>query len=71
MSLSRKKPFSQQKQKEKQEKLQQRAEWNAANPEVREVAEKFVLANCYDPNYVAENYYPDFDVTREIGNNYF
>ncbi len=25
------------------------ADWDASDPEIIEVAEKFVLANCYDP----------------------
>ena len=29
-------------------------EWEATNSEIREVAEKFVMANCYDPKVAAQ-----------------
>ena len=29
------------------------AAWEATNPEIRKVAEKFVIANCYDPQFAA------------------
>ena len=35
-------------------------DWQDKNPEVVKVAEKFILANCYNPEYVKEyleNYY--------------
>ena len=29
-------------------------DWEASNEEIREVAEKFVMANCYDPKVAAQ-----------------
>jgi putative transposase len=37
------------------------AEWEACDPEIVEVAEKFVLANCYDPK-VAMQWFEDAGV---------
>ena len=34
------------------------AQWEATNPEVQEVAEKFVMANCYDPK-IAMQFFND------------
>jgi putative transposase len=39
-------------------------EWEAANPEIREVAEKFILANCNDP-YVAMQFFSDAEADQE------
>jgi putative transposase len=39
-------------------------EWEAANPEIREVAEKFILANCNDP-YVAMQFFSDAKADQE------
>lgn len=32
------------------------ANWEAARPEIREVSQKFIIANCYDPNYMAQKF---------------
>ena len=29
-------------------------DWEASNEEIRKVAEKFVMANCYDPKVAAQ-----------------
>ncbi len=31
-------------------------EWDAPTEEIRKVAEKFVLANCFDPNYASQQF---------------
>jgi putative transposase len=43
------------KQKKPDEDAKRLAEiWQENNPEIREVAEKFILANCYNPHHVKE-----------------
>ncbi|MFB2920982.1 MULTISPECIES: hypothetical protein [Aerosakkonema] len=32
-------------------------EWEATDSEIRQVAEKFVMANCYDPKVAAQFFY--------------
>ena len=59
-SKSGKKKKSKAQQQREQEAREQYQQWRESHPEIVEVAEKFILANCYNPARVREfldNYY--------------